>query len=122
VFSISMARVIGPTPPGTGLIQPARREAASKSISPVMVPSSRRLMPTSTTMAPGAIQSGSMIPGLPTALISSSAARTCFSRSRVNRCVTVTVEPYTSSSRANGRPTMFEAPTITACMDLLAIP
>jgi hypothetical protein len=44
--------VIGPTPPGTGVIQPATAFAASKSTSPQSLPSARRLTPTSMTMAP----------------------------------------------------------------------
>src|SRR5207302_5046049 len=52
-FSRRSAIVIGPTPPGTGVIQPATSLTASKSTSPASVPSARRLMPTSTTHAPG---------------------------------------------------------------------
>src|SRR6266568_24307 len=55
------AIVIGPTPPGTGVMAPATRRALSKSTSPT----SRtppccpvtRLIPTSMTVAPGLIQS-----------------------------------------------------------------
>ena len=57
VFASSVAIVIGPTPPGTGVIQPATSFAASKSTSPQSLPSGRRLMPTSMTIAPGLIQS-----------------------------------------------------------------
>ena len=53
VFDISMAIVIGPTPPGTGVIQPATSAAAAKSTSPASLPSGKRLMPTSITQAPG---------------------------------------------------------------------
>ena len=56
------AMVIGPTPPGTGVIAPASAATASKSTSPTsfVLPSSRamRLMPTSMTVAPGFTQSG----------------------------------------------------------------
>src|SRR6266480_3232563 len=51
-FSSRSATVIGPTPPGTGVIQPATFLTASKSTSPASVPSARRLMPTSMTHAP----------------------------------------------------------------------
>src|SRR4051812_36073801 len=50
-FSRSIAMVIGPTPPGTGVIQPATGLTAVKSTSPASDPSARRLMPTSTTQA-----------------------------------------------------------------------
>src|SRR5213075_2762550 len=52
-FSSSMAIVIGPTPPGTGVIQPATSLTAAKSTSPARLPSGSRLMPTSMTQAPG---------------------------------------------------------------------
>jgi hypothetical protein len=55
VFASNIAMVIGPTPPGTGAIQPARFLAASKSTSPRSFPSGVRLIPTSMTMAPGLI-------------------------------------------------------------------
>ena len=38
-FSSSIAMVIGPTPPGTGVIQPATSFTASKSTSPASLPS-----------------------------------------------------------------------------------
>ena len=56
VFSISMAMVIGPTPPGTGVMSAARSRAAANSTSPTSLPSAMRLVPTSMTTAPGLIQ------------------------------------------------------------------
>src|SRR5262245_63467155 len=53
VLCISITIVIGPTPLGTGVIIPATSLTASKSTSPASLPSGRRLMPTSTTTAPG---------------------------------------------------------------------
>ena len=47
--------VIGPTPPGTGVIAPARSAAGSNSTSPCSFPSTR-FIPTSITVAPGLIQ------------------------------------------------------------------
>src|SRR5690606_3839298 len=81
VFCISIATVIGPTPPGTGVIHEARSAAAAKSTSPQSDPSSQRLMPTSMTMAPGLIQSPRTMPGLPTATTSRSASPTWRARS-----------------------------------------
>src|SRR5690606_37251000 len=74
VFCIRVATVIGPTPPGTGVIQLARLAAASKPTSPTRRPSSSRLMPTSITTAPGFTQSPGISPGRPTATTSMSAS------------------------------------------------
>ena len=52
VLRNSIAIVIGPTPPGTGVISPARSAADSNWTSPLS-PFSVRLMPTSITAAPG---------------------------------------------------------------------
>src|SRR6185312_8531051 len=76
VFSISVATVMGPTPPGTGVIQLARSAASAKSTSPTRCPSASRLMPMSMTTAPGLIQSPCTNPGRPTATITMSAWRT----------------------------------------------
>src|SRR5205814_93825 len=57
VFRRSMATVIGPTPPGTGVMSEATWAAPAKCTSPQSEPSSRRFMPTSTTTAPGLIHS-----------------------------------------------------------------
>jgi hypothetical protein len=54
VFSSRQAIVIGPVPPGIGVIAPATACTASKSTSPTM-PASVREMPTSITAAPGLI-------------------------------------------------------------------
>ena len=51
VFDSSIARVIGPTPPGTGVMAPATSRTASKSTSPTR-PSSVRLVPTSMNRGP----------------------------------------------------------------------
>src|SRR5690606_7895637 len=61
VLRSSTAIVIGPTPPGTGVIAPATSTAEAKSTSPTSLvlpsPASIRLMPTSITVAPGFSQS-----------------------------------------------------------------
>src|SRR5690554_4024709 len=114
VFSSSEATVIGPTPPGTGVIQAARSAAGANSTSPTRRPSSSRLIPTSMTMAPLRTHSPLTSPGLPTATTSSSARRTWASRPRVKRRQMVVVQPASISSRAIGRPTMLEAPTTVA--------
>ena len=90
VFRTSIAIVIGPTPPGTGVIRPALSTADSKCTSPTS-PCSVRLMPTSITVAPGLIQSPRTISGRPTAAISTSARRQTSGRSRVREWQIVTV-------------------------------
>src|SRR5690242_1312577 len=57
VFFMSMATVMGPTPPGTGVMARARLAADSKSTSPASLPVSRRFTPTSMTTAPSLIMS-----------------------------------------------------------------
>ena len=52
VFLRSMATVMGPTPPGTGVMAEATGATESKSTSPTSFPSTR-LIPTSITTAPG---------------------------------------------------------------------
>ena len=73
VFFISIAIVIGPTPPGTGVIAPAIGSAVLKSTSPTSVLGAIRFMPTSITTAPGFIISPVMKFGIPTAATSISA-------------------------------------------------
>jgi len=55
VFFISVAIVIGPTPPGTGVIYDAFLEALSNSTSPTSFLFSSRFIPTSITTAPSLI-------------------------------------------------------------------
>src|SRR5207249_5985974 len=71
----SNAIVIGPTPPGTGVMNPAT-SATAGSTSP-RNPSSVRLMPTSITVAPGFTMSGVTSHGRPTAATRMSARRAC---------------------------------------------
>jgi len=68
VLRINIEIVIGPTPPGTGVIQPATSLAASKSTSPfrrairrpvfLLIFQPTRFTPTSITQAPGSSHSG----------------------------------------------------------------
>src|SRR5260221_467282 len=70
--------VMGPTPPGTGVIAPATAAASPKLTSPTSrnLPSrSTRLMPTSITDAPGLTQSPRTISARPTAATRMSARR-----------------------------------------------
>src|SRR3546814_2218408 len=76
--------VIGPTPPGTGVMAPATAAASAKATSPtsrVLPPpgtsegTSTRLMPTSITVAPGFTQLPFTISGRPTAATRMSAPR-----------------------------------------------
>jgi hypothetical protein len=109
-----MVMVIGPTPPGTGVIIPATSLALSKSTSPHSLPSGRRLMPTSITTAPGLIMAPVTILGLPVATTSTSARFVWNARSRVFDVQMVTVASLASSISACGLPTMLLRPTTTA--------
>src|SRR5690606_13683154 len=82
VLVSSIAIVIGPTPPGTGVIQPATSLTLSNSTSPTVLPS-RLLIPTSITTAPGLTQSPFTISGCPTAATSISACLHSATRSFV---------------------------------------
>ena len=110
--------VIGPTPPGTGVIAPATGATLAKSTSPAIsgFPSGpgTRLMPTSITVAPGLTQGAVTRPGRPTAATRMSARAQTSAGLRVRECATVTVQFSRSSSCAIGRPTMFERPSTTA--------
>src|SRR5262249_47982653 len=57
VFESRYAMVIGPTPPGTGVIARARSAALANSTSPTSLPAALRFMPTSMTVDPGFTQS-----------------------------------------------------------------
>src|SRR5690606_36687408 len=97
VFCSNIVIVIGPTPPGTGVIASATSAASSKCTSPTSryprfaLGSSTRLMPTSMTTAPGLIMSPRIISGRPTAAMRMSACRVIAPRSCVRECATVTV-------------------------------
>ena len=121
VLARRQTMVIGPTPPGTGVIAPATCDAAGKSTSPSrrVLPGPRsgasiRFMPTSITVAPGLIQSPLTSCGRPTAATTISACRTTSARLRVREWAIVTVQFSRSSNCAMGLPTRLERPTITA--------
>ena len=109
----SMARVIGPTPPGFGLSSrpPRRRPGAT---SPAILPSTR-LTPASSTAAPGLTMSAVTRAGDPAAATTMSACRTCAARSRVPvwHTVTVAFSLRRVSIRASGRPTVMPRPMTT---------
>ena len=98
VFLSSMAIVIGPTPPGTGVMNDATCAALSKCTSPAnRYPraadgSATREIPTSMTTAPGRIMSPVIDSGRPSAAMTMSARRVCAARSRVREWHTVTVQ------------------------------
>src|SRR6476646_2653617 len=91
VLRRSIAIVIGPTPPGTGVIAPAHSLADAKWTSPNNLPSTR-FMPTSITVAPGFSHSPLIISARPTAATTMSPRRTTWARSRVRLCAIVTVQ------------------------------
>ena len=118
VLASRQAMVIGPTPPGTGVIAPATSAAAAKSTSPT----SRRLAVRPVdAVDPDVDHRGAGLdpvarhhPGRPTAATRMSARRQTAGRSRVRECAIVTVQLSPSRSCAIGLPTMLERPTTTA--------
>src|SRR4029077_15297982 len=74
VLRSSIATVIGPTPPGTGVSQPATGSTLARSTSPISLPSTG-VVPTSMTKAPGLTYDESTIPGRPIAATRMSASR-----------------------------------------------
>ncbi|MOA13085.1 hypothetical protein D3C78_1331170 [compost metagenome] len=111
--------VIGPTPPGTGVIAAVSGCTLAKSTSPtrrLLPSSSMRLMPTSITTAPGLIHSALIIRGRPTAATTMSALRHSACGFLLRECSTVTVQSAASSRAAIGLPTMLERPITTACL------
>mmetsp|Transcript_44982 Transcript_44982/g.97711 ORF Transcript_44982/g.97711 Transcript_44982/m.97711 type:complete len:200 (+) Transcript_44982:163-762(+) len=124
VFLSSMAMVIGPTPPGTGVIFDATARASLKATSPTslwpsfLVESSTALIPTSMTTQPGLSQSPLTISALPRAAMTMSALRTFSFKSLVLEWQTVTVAFIDWSSAATGIPTIFERPSTTASKPL----
>ena len=114
--------VIGPTPPGTGVMAPATADGLveidvadqPRLVRVLGVGAGTRLMPTSMTSAPGLIQSPLTMRGRPTAATRMSARRHSAGRSRVFEWAMVTVQLSRSSSAAIGLPTMLERPTTMA--------
>src|SRR5690606_13274160 len=115
----SIARVIGPTPPGTGARYPAT-SATAGSTSPAnlarpdgVVPT--RFTPTSTTAAPGRTMSGVSRCGTPAATTTMSARRVWVARSRVPvwHRVTVAFSLRRVNSSPRGRPTVTPRPITT---------
>ena len=84
--------------------------------------SSTRLMPTSTTTAPGLTQDPSTSPGRPTAATSRSASRHRPGRSWVRLWAMVTVACSSSSIKAMGLPTISLRPSTTARLPFRAMP
>src|SRR5207247_9763458 len=67
VFSSNIAIVMGPTPPGTGVMHEAVPSTLWKSTSPASLPSASRAIPTSMTTAPGFTSRAVTSLGLPAA-------------------------------------------------------
>ena len=106
--------VIGPTPPGTGVMADAFSLTFSKSTSPQSLPFSSRSMPTSMTTAPSFTISAVINFGLPMAATKISARLHSSKRSFVLLWQTVTVASALRRSSAMGRPTILLLPTTTA--------
>jgi len=114
VFSSSMAMVMGPTPPGTGVRNAATPSTSAASTSPTsryhffFDASSTALMPTLTT-APRFSQAPLTKLGLPHAPTTMSASRTLPAMSAVREWQMVKVAFLCISRSEMGRPTIFTA-------------
>src|SRR5882724_4802617 len=117
-----MQIVIGPTPPGTGVIAAARSLADSNSTSPHSLPLGKRLTPTSITTAPGLIQSPRTNRAFPIATTKTSARPTSSRKLAVREWQIVTVACFSSSISATGLPTILLRPTTTAFFPLSSQP
>ena len=123
MFSIRQQIVIGPTPPGTGVMTEALDSTAAKSTSPHSLPvSGSRLTPTSITTAPSDTMSAVTNFGRPMATTRISAPRVTSARSRVRLCAIVTVAFASSSSFETGSPTMLLRPITTARLPAISTP
>lgn len=117
-----MAIVIGPTPPGTGVIAPAIFSQDSKSTSPTSFLSAILFMPTSITTAPGFIISPVIKLGLPTATTNISAFFTVSFKFFVREWQIVTVPFWWRRSIACGFPTILLLPTTTHSFPQTSMP
>src|ERR1019366_318075 len=126
VLASSMAIVIGPTPPGTGVIAEATSQTPAKSTSPQSLPalgspSGMWFMPTSMT-APGLTIAAVRVLRRPTAATFTSASRVCPARSGVRLWQMVTVASACKSMSAIGFPTVLLRPMTTACLPRRSMP
>ena len=112
-----MATVIGPTPPGTGVIQAARSAMQhSKPTSPLIIPFASSVNAYIEHDSAGFDPfTRTLFPVCPPLLQEYQPDLPNFPGPVVNLWQIDTVAPANRSSRASGRPTIFEAPTITAC-------
>ena len=110
-FSISIATVIIPTPPGTGVMF-AIPAISSAIQSPQSFPFSFRLMPTSITRAFSRIMSFCTSQTTQAATTTISAFFVCEARFLVCLLQTVTVAPRLERRMERGFPTRFPCPTI----------
>mmetsp|Transcript_20702 Transcript_20702/g.52420 ORF Transcript_20702/g.52420 Transcript_20702/m.52420 type:complete len:256 (+) Transcript_20702:122-889(+) len=123
-----MVTVMGPTPPGTGVMAAALPLQLSASTSPTsrlplfVVASSMEWMPTSITTAPSLIMSPVTYFGLPMAATRMSALRVWAGMSVVWEWHTVTVAFSFIRQRAMGRPTILDRPSTTAFLPFISTP
>jgi hypothetical protein len=126
VFIINIVTVIGPTPPGTGVMAEAFSLTGSKSTSPTrrkplaQVASGTRLTPTSMTTQPSGTISALIARGTPMAATRMSAwsVNRVMSGVAVWQTVTVALAPFRfwMSMAASGLPTMLLRPQMTTCL------
>ena len=120
VLRRSIARVIGPTPPMRGVIQPATSATDSSTSDNSRLPS--RETPAPTTAAPGLTMSGVTRFARPAAATTTSPSATYSPRfaTPVWTTVTAALQPgrFSASSSARGRPIVSPRPMTTTCCPL----
>ncbi len=120
VFSMTMATVIGPIPPGTVLIYEAIGETSSKYTSPQAFPHTK-VQPTSITTAHDFTYSRVISPGFPAATIRISAVFVISLRSLVFELQIVTVAHALIAMRLIGFPTILDRPIMTTFFPISSI-
>ena len=121
VFSMRVATVIGPTPPGEGEIARTKFSRLSKSASPQNFPFSSIFEPTSIIIAFLLTISRVKNFGLPTAAITTSAILVISLRFFVWLLQLITVAPALIIMSAIGFPTIFDRPRIATFLPLISI-
>ena len=128
VLAINIATVMGPTPPGTGVIALATCLTSSNATSPTSFwplffeASGTALIPQSMTTAPGLTQSFLTSSGTPQATTKMSACLAMAATSLVLEWAMVTVALFHNNNWAMGDPTIFDLPIITAWAPMMVAP
>ena len=117
MFRNKHATVIGPTPPGTGVIAPATQGFVEGNVADDTLLAGFAVNAVDSDVDDNGAALDPIAPdhcALPTAATRMSAARHSAARSIVFECAIVTVQSSANKSIAIGLPTMFDRPSTTA--------